>query len=261
MKIFWQIAFAAALIYILFMTVCNGNGSSGHDLTLLNDSLLNKVKQDSIKRKRDSALMQARVIELQKLVNDQKQKVTNTEIRLYQSQGTINRLADQLIEAKKLPFDSSFVYVAPSYVDACDSIGVEAKKQGDLLKEAKNNYADLIDLMNYEVVLRDSMIEIERNNLLALRSDFNAQTHFFELAVKAGKKRTKVYGGISALGNPNQPLKGGDIDFTLFDKKGNGFLLGAGFVSNKYNPPNGISVDVTDYYLKAGYKKLITFRK
>jgi hypothetical protein len=138
--------------------------------------------------------------------------------------------------------------VAPSYVDACDSLGVAAVQQGELLKEAKDDYTDLIDLMNYEVVLRDSMIEAQQKSRAEFQADFNAQTHFFQLAIKQGKPRTKVYAGISALGNNEHPFGGGEINFTLVNKKDKAFDVGTGFIGNAW-------------YVRVGYKNKLSFKK
>lgn len=240
----WKIAFGVALIFILYLKLCSGNIQPQVDVVNKNDSLVRKANTDSIERdaefKAFSNLLDSVIKEKKAAEN----KLNLSEILLYQSQGKINSLVKQLAVAKSLPFDSSFVYISPKYITVCDSLGIVATQQGEQLNEARRDKDMLIDLMNYETQLRDSMLNAERENYNTLKADFNAQTHFFQLAVKQNKPRAKVYAGISALGNNEHPFGGGEVSAMLVNKKDQAFELGAGFMGENWYARAGVKFKI-----------------
>lgn len=241
---FWKILALVAILFSVWLGVCRKPQPADSDLVAKNDSLVRKVKDDSAARRVDSVLYAARIAVLQQAKKEQVNKLNNSETLLYQSQGTINNLITQLRAAKQKPYDTSFVYVAPAYIDACDSLALTNEYQGKQLAEAKQDKDDLIDLMNYEVVIRDSALEAERGRYAELRNDFNAQTHFFQLAIKSGKPKAKVYAGMSVLGNATTILGGGEASIMLVTKKDQVFEVGGGFFGK-------------EWYARVGYKMKI----
>lgn len=248
MNNFWKIfcGLLLILVLVLWLTKGCGGGAPNNDLVVQHDNLLRKVARDSIDREAERRTYDsiARVSRLERVAIAQ--RLNRSEILLYQSQGTINRLTIKLQQAKEQPFDSSFIYVSPDYITACDSLGVVAGNQDKLLAEAKDDMTSLIDLMNYEINIRDSAIARDTAAYNELRADFNAQTHFFNLAIKKAKPRTKVYAGVSALGNNVNPFGGGEVSGMLVNKKDQAFELGAGFMG-------------ANWYARAGVKFKIKF--
>lgn len=254
------IVIIALIAVILFMQFCGGEGESP-DIVMQHNELLKKVALDSAKR-RDDSLKNVIHFSIVKTEREfYKEKAVKTEIKVYQQQGTINRLVTQLQAAKVQPFDSSFVFVSPDYVEACDSLGDAAVQQGELLKQAKNENEKVYELLNYEVYIRDSVIDEEAKKLNELRADFNAQTHFFQLAIKQGKPRTKVFIGGETFFNDKIPVSGAGVTLDLLTKKNKQIGVGGGFQTLRYELPGGEKKTVTDWYGKVSYKFLISFKK
>lgn len=238
---FWKIATVVAVLFSVWLGCFRKPRPADSDLVAKNDSLVRKVKDDSAARRVDSALYAARIAVLQQAKKEQVAKLNNSETLLYQSQGTINNLVTQLRAAKQKPYDNTFIPVARAYIDACDSLALTNEYQGRQLAEAKKDKDDIIDLMTYETGLRDSMLTVEAGRYNELRNDFNAQTHFFQLAIKSGKPKTKVYAGMSVLGNTTTILGGGEASIMLVTKKDQVFEVGGGFFGK-------------DWYGRVGYK-------
>lgn len=242
----WKLFSLVLLIVIAWLALekCNA-GKVETSLTQKSEALARKVEQDSIDRATRQAEYAANVTKLQNERTEATKKLDRSEILLYQSQGTINRLTIKLKEAREQPFDSSFIYVSPDYLSTCDSLGIIAGNQDKLLQEATADVKSLIDLMNYEINLRDSAIKDDSADIAELRADFNAQTHFFNLAIKKAKPRTKVYAGVSALGNNINPFGGGEVSGMLVTKKDQAFELAAGFFGKEWYGRVGTKIKIS----------------
>lgn len=247
MNNFFKLFSLVLLIIVLVLLLSKGCGGDAPntDLVVKHDNLLRKVASDSIAHEAERLTYDsiARVSRLERVAIAQ--RLDRSEILLYQSQGTINRLAIKLKQAKEQSFDSSFIYVSPDYLSTCDSLGIVAGNQDKLLAEAKADLTSLIDLMNYEIALRDSAIKDDSADIAELRADFNAQTHFFNLAVKKSKPRTKVYAGVSALGNNINPFGGGEVSGMLVTKKDQAFELAAGFFGKEWYGRVGVKIKIS----------------
>lgn len=151
--------------------------------------------------------------------------IKETEKKLQASQSDIKRLT-AIIKSKPRPVDSSFVLVPPEYKDACDSMPGKFDAQNVIIADLKKDNEGLVDLMNYEVVYRDSLIETGKEYIDSLRKDYNRQKSLTDQALKAAKPRGRVLGGIGLIGNELNPLSGTKINLAYQSKGGKQYQVG-----------------------------------
>lgn len=142
-----------------------------------------------------------------------------SEDKLFASQDVIDRLNEQIKEAKKEPPNTSFVPVSPNYINGCDSLVYITGVQRIQLNQQKKDYVYLVVTKDQEIATRDKKLKDQ--------ADFNTSMKA-QLANCLAKYKTKDsakvknqwFGEIGLMGNPVNPVGGGEIGITLINKRG-----------------------------------------
>jgi hypothetical protein len=155
--------------------------------------------------------------------------IKETEKKLSASQQSVNRLTTIIRNAPTKP-DSSFVLVSPQYKDACDSLPAKIDSQNLVIASLKEGNDHLNELMNYETVYRDSLIDVEQEQVKGLNKTIEGKNKIIEAMRDAAKPRGRLLGGISILGNENQFLSGAGVVLAYQTKGGKQYQLSPKFI-------------------------------
>lgn len=217
----------AVLLFILFAKPC------GRERVLSNAE--DKRRADSLQSVVD-AERQAKIRDDKAdsitLANAHKQTVAAIEDKkasdrtLSVTQSTVTRLAQRLQEYKNASGDTSFT-------DTCLYLAKKVIEQDAQINDYRQQADEATELMNYEVVLRDSMIESEKAYGANLLAQFNAQATILKHALDAGKPRGRFLAGAGILGNKTNPLTGAKIAFAYQSKGGKQYQAGAAIVNKE----------------------------
>lgn len=217
------------LMVVMLLRNCDSQNKAeqrAKELQRLSDRLQIAHHNDSIKLstiyqqyQRDTAAAHERVLRAQ-------QEKQATEKKMAATQATITRLAARLRAGYDQDSTTQYVQVDQRFVEDCDSLAGQSVTLTQQINTLRKDNDDLIDLMNYEVVLRDSLIEDGRTAIDKLRADFNAQTHLFNLAVKNAKQKGRLLGGLGLMGNEVNPLWGGGVVIAYQNKNGKQYQVG-----------------------------------
>lgn len=213
------------LVAILFSRSCNGGNGKLDALKEQNKILQAKYDRDSITHAATRARWHDSISNAALNSDLQAKVIKEAEKKLQASQADINRLS-AIIKAKPRPVDSSFVLVAPEYKDACDSMPGRIEAQNLVIASLHENNEGLVDLMNYEIVYRDSLIEADTENRKRIAGFFKQQTAILEDALKAGKPRGRLLGGVGLIGNEINFLSGTKINLAYQSKGGKQYQVG-----------------------------------
>lgn len=222
-----HILWAAVVVFIFLLFKCQSDKKSER----LKQIEIESAQRDK-KHKADSVTFLAKEQRLQDSIHRaginsdlQVKVIVETEKKLQASQHNINRLT-AIIRGTSRPVDSSFVLVSPEYKEACDSLPAEIDKQNVVIADLQKNNEDLVDLMNYEIILRDSLIEAGNTYRDSLRIDYNKQKGLLNEALKVGKPSGRLLGGVGLIGNELNPLSGTKINIAYQSKGGKQYQLG-----------------------------------
>lgn len=220
----------AVIMLIMLLRECNGRRKAEKEraeLIRLSDSLTSKVATDSAQQSKRLIKYQADSAQARQEVLKADSARYASESKLHASQSTVMRLVAK-VEQYRYENDSNTVLipVSENYIISCDSLTGVVVVQQQQINEHQKNVDGLVDLMNYEVILRDSLIEDGKAALMELRRDFNAQTHYFQLAVKNAKPTGRLLGGLELMGNEINPLWGGGVVVAYQSKKGKQYQVG-----------------------------------
>lgn len=196
-------------------------------------TLQEKHEQDSISFAEQVAKWQDSISEAdyQKAILAEFIKVQ--EQNLVGSQASIKRLTDIIRHSTKISIDSlNSVLVSNDYKRACDSLPNEIDKQNQVIGQLQKDNESLVDLMNYEVVYRDSLIEAGNNYQAKLKADFNTQSALLKNALDIAKPRGKVLAGAGLIGNQQTFLSGAKIMGAYQTKGGKQYQAGAMIFNN-----------------------------
>lgn len=228
----WKNFLILALLVLLFITFknCKGASDKHNALATAAKSLEAKVKADSIARNEE-----------RKAFNREKQETegrrqlaivekTEADQKVHAQQKTIDRLASVIRNTTGKPVDSSFVLVSPDFKKACDSFPNEVAALNLALADKDSAIAEWSDILAYEIQIRDEELFKEMNYSDSLKVDFVRQTQLLKSALKQGKPRGRVLGGISVLGNQNQFLSGAGVVLAYQSKGGKQYQLSPKFI-------------------------------
>lgn len=221
-----HILWAAVVVFIFLLFKCQSDKKSDR----IKQIEIESAQRDK-KHKADSVTFLAKEQRLQDSIHKagvnsdlQVKVIVETEKKLQASQHNINRLT-AIIRGTSRPVDSSFVLVSPEFKEACDSLPAEIDKQNVVIADLQKNNEDLVDLMNYEIILRDSLIEAGNTYRDSLRVDYNKQKGLLNEALKVGKPRGRLLGGVGIMGNQQYFLAGANAKLGYQDKTGKVYLL------------------------------------
>lgn len=178
---------------------------------------------------------------------DQRERLEVAQGALTTAQVTINRLTAQIRSAKQEPKDNTWVEVSPNYVKGCDSLtGVVTSLNGHI-SEYEQQSAELVKLMSYEVSIRDSVLNNERD----FNAKFRAQLDNCMLQLKGkvdAKQRVQLYAGMGVLGNQINPIGGAQVNLGLRARNSQMYEVTGAMVGNTW-------------YAGVGTRFLISFNK
>lgn len=229
-KLLWLAA--GLLIAFIFLQQCKGRKQSDAFKLLQAQakSLEAKVKADSIDRNEER---KAFVREKQETEGRRQLAIvekTEADKVVHAQQKTIDRLASVIRNTTGKPVDSSFVLVSPDFKKACDSFPNEVAALNLALADKDSAIAEWSDILAYEIQIRDEELFKEMNYSDSLKVDFVRQTQLLKSALKQGKPRGRVLGGISVLGNQNQFLSGAGVVLAYQSNGGKQYQLSPKFI-------------------------------
>jgi hypothetical protein len=222
-------------LFILFRQ-CKGEKDHNQEIAAAAKSLEQKVRKDSIER---AAERKAFVKEKQE--TEGKRQLAETEKTeadkvVHAQQKTIDRLAATIRREGNttLPIDpnntDTLALVTTSYKAACDSLPAEIDKLNIALADKDSAINEWSGILAYEIQIRDEEIYKEMNYSDSLKADFVRQTALLKSALKAGKVRGRLLGGISILGNQNQFLSGAGVILAYQSKGGKQYQISPKFI-------------------------------
>jgi hypothetical protein len=227
----WKNLLIAVLLVFLFIAFrqCKGEKDKNQVIAAAAKDLQAKVKADSLERAeerkafaRDKQDAEGR----RELAVVEKQEADK---KVQQQQRTIDKLVAVIRSTPEIP-DSSFVLVSPDYKAACDSLPAQIDILNHALADKDSAINEWSDILAYEIQLRDEEIYKEMNYSDSLKADFNRQTALLKLALKTGKPRGRLLGGISILGNENQFLSGAGVVLAYQTKGGKQYQVSPKFI-------------------------------
>lgn len=205
-RILW---ITAIVVIILAFKKCGGGKQDEKIKALQAQSKLlqDQHKTDSLTHAREYARWQDSIAKAAINSDLQVKVIKETEKKLQVSQSSINRLT-AIIRNAQPPDSINGVLVSRQYKDACDSIPNKIDSQNVVIAQLKDDNESLVDLMNYEVVLRDSALEAGNEHITRLNNSFAVQQRLLNEAIKLGKPRGQFLIGIGIIGNQEQFLGG-----------------------------------------------------
>lgn len=212
------------------------------------DALAQKVKDtaryyEDVIRSKDSI----RINEAAIATADQREKLSTYQQALTGAQSTINRLTAQVRAAKAEPKDNTWVEVSPNYVKGCDSLTDHIADLGKMVDDYEQESAELMKLLSYEVSIRDSVLNNERE----FNAKFRAQLDNCMLQLKGkvdAKQRVQIYAGMGVLGNQINPIGGAQVNLGLRARNSQMYEVTGMMVGNTW-------------YAGVGTKFLLTLRR
>lgn len=223
-----RILWLGVVLFILFLFKRCGDKKSAQLAAIKAQSvaLQQKHLQDSISFTAQVARWQDSIRTAD--INSQLQAgvIKETEKKLQASQSDINRLTS-IIRSRQVILDSSLaILVSPLYKSVCDSLPFHIDILNQNIAQLHKDNEGLVDLMNYEVVYRDSLIEAGNEYTDRLRGFYNAQARLLTAALNQAKPRGRLLGGIGLIGNELNPLSGTKINLAYQSKGGKQYQVG-----------------------------------
>jgi hypothetical protein len=207
------ILLTVALVIVMLQQMCNKADLHAQEQKF---SQLEKKFVDTLEsyhryqQSADAALDNATAIAIQ--ANEQS---AQSQAALDRERRKVLHLLVMLDSAERETPDSTWVQVSPRYKEACDSLRkVNLTLNYRIMQYEQGNQVH-IDALGYEVHLRDSLLERERD----FNSQFRRQLADCITAAKdqekTGRPRTQLYGGIAMWGNRGSLLGGGEINLAV----------------------------------------------
>lgn len=213
MKTALGIGLTIALVIIFLQNLCKPPVKDSVSMAKYN--ALEKSKNDTIAElRRVRATDSAKINDAHMATAEKAEEVEIYQQSLNQAQATINRLRAKVEGAKLEKPDSSWAWVSPFYIDACDSLTRQVGVLNDKVDDFEEQSAELNKLLHYEIAIRDSALNNERTFNAKFQSQLN--NCLLQLKGKVDKKQpVQLYAGIGMLGNKINPLAGGQVNVSL----------------------------------------------
>ncbi len=206
-----------------------------------------KAKEDSIKYYQDIIKVDSVIINYAHMASaEHLNKAELYQRSLIESQSLVRRLSDKIEAAKKEKKDYSWVAVSPRYVEGCDSLRLANIDQAVKINDAQQENAKVVELMDYEISLRDTAIRHRDAFNAAMIKQLDTCQLKLDTAINK-QQRTQIYAGVGMLGNQINPI-GGQVNVSLKTK------------GNKIYEVTGAAIGRT-WYVGLGTKFLISFRR
>lgn len=246
MKTGLGILLVIAICYIFFLQLCKPR---------VKDAASEEAYKAMIKAKEDTLALyrQVRAKDSAAINEAQQESAKQFEISevyrqsMNEKQGTIYKLVAKIEGAKLEKKDSTWVTVSPYYVEGCDTLIKEVGLLNDRVDDFEEQSAKLNKLMLYEISIRDSALNNERNFNASFQRQLDECHLKLDTALKK-KQPVQIYAGIGMLGNKINPLAGGQVNVSLRARNSQIFEVTGAMVGN-------------NWYGGVGTKILISFRK
>lgn len=218
------IAIAVIVAILVFFGPCGNRKISQQykQLQAENKALQDRVTADSITRANQRIAETAQIAAARTETEAAKADVKAADKRLSATQATVVQLAHRLQQYKNTPDTPAFT----DYANNCDTLAAKVIEQDKEINQYKAEVDEAVDLLNYEVLLRDSVIEKEKAYSDSLRVDFNRQSALLKTALSAGKPRGKLLAGAGVIGNQINPLYGAKVAIAYQTKGGKQYQVG-----------------------------------
>lgn len=241
----WLYLFVIAVIVIFAIAICTPRRQPVNDPAV---QALIKAKDDTLAAYRASRAKDSIALnDAGQASADQRERLEVAHGALSTAQVTINRLTAQIRAAKVEPKDKTWVEVSPKYIQGCDSLtGVVTALNGQI-SEYEQQSAELVKLLSYEVSIRDSVLNNERE----FNAKFRSQLDNCMLQLKGkvdAKQRIQLYAGMGVLGNKINPLGGAQVNLGLRARNQQMYEVTGAMVGNTW-------------YAGVGTKFLLTLRR
>jgi Sec-independent protein translocase protein TatA len=220
------IGVAVIVAILVFFGPCGNKKISQQyrNLQAENKALQEKVARDSIARNKE------RVAEKDQLEKQRQETAAAiadkkaADRKLTETQGIVRRLSAQVLNRP----GTTTVYDTAG----CSELAVQAATLANQVDQYRKEVDEAVELLNYEVLLRDSVIEKEVAYSDSLRADFNRQSALLKTALAAGKPRGKLLAGAGVIGNQTTFLSGAKVAMAYQTKGGKQYQAG-GLLLNK----------------------------
>lgn len=246
MKTALGILLVIALVIIFLQNVCKPAVKDAVSKTAY--AALEKKVKDTAKYYQDIVRQDsAKINDAHMATAEKTEQVEIYQQSLNVAQATINRLKAKVEGAKLEPEDHTWVKVSPHYVQGCDSITRQVGVLNDKVDDFEEQSAELNKLLHYEISIRDSALNNERE----FNSKFQSQLNncMLQLQGKVDKKQPlQLYAGIGMLGNKINPIGGGQVNVSLRARNSQIYEVSGMVVGNTW-------------YGGIGTKILITFKR
>lgn len=223
-------AIVALLIYFLFAKPC------GKEKQLAQYKAM-KQQYDSLQRVVDAGVQTKAADHFRdsiQLIEARKQTTAAIEDK---------KASDKKLTAAQIKFNQfleGYKNAKPAHVDLvpedslknCDSLAVAAVNLSNEVNRYRKESDEAMNLLNYEVVLRDSVIEAEKSYSQNLLGNFRALQRVADEALKAAKPRGRFLAGAGVIGNQQTFLSGAKIVGAYQTKGGKQYQAGAMIFNN-----------------------------
>jgi hypothetical protein len=232
LQYFDRILWIGLALFVAFLLIkpCNKSADRFAVLQQQNKDLQAKVKADSLERAEERKAFSKVKQDAEgrrELAIVEKQEADK---KVQQQQKIIDRLAGIVRNAPVVIEPANSVLVSKDYKAACDSLPAQIDILNDALADKDSAINEWSDILAYEIQLRDEEIYKEMNYSDSLKADFNRQTALLKQALKTGKPRGRLLGGISVLGNENQFLSGAGVVLAYQTRGGKQYQVSPKFI-------------------------------
>lgn len=213
MKTALGILLAIALVIIFLQNLCKPPVKDATDDPAV--KALIKAKEDTL-----ALYRQVRAKDSAAINEAQQETAKQFEIsevyreKMSEGQRTIYKLVAKIEGARLEKKDSTWVAVSPYYVEGCDSLIVHTKELNNRIDDFEAQSAELNKLLHYEISIRDSALNNERNFNASFQRQLDECHLKLDTALKK-KQPVQLYAGIGMLGNKINPLAGGQVNVSL----------------------------------------------
>jgi len=208
------IAVAVIVLVLVFFGPCGNRKLNQENATLRaeNKSLIAKKDKDSIQRINERiaenahiAVVHAEAVAAIAGKEASDKKLTATKQRVAQLSAMITGRP----VVPGAPIDT-----------ACMELAAQIPVLNQQINDYRTQADEAVELLNYEVLLRDSVIEKEVAYSDSLRTDFNRQSQLLKTALAVGRPRGKFLIGAGVMGNQEKLLGGASLKAAYLTKGG-----------------------------------------
>jgi hypothetical protein len=147
------------------------------------------------------------------------QRARESEDKLTEAQSIIDRQNEKINAARKEQVNGSFIPVSPNYIEGCDSLQLLTSWQGSLINKHKQDNVMLKAANEHQVASMNKKLQDQQEFNASMKSQINNCLAKFK-AKDSAKVKNQWFGEIGLMGNPTQPIGGGEIGLTLINKRG-----------------------------------------